>query len=292
MIGHSIKEVVKNMYQFRVRTGSLESFNLETKHYRRHNHKLFINNLVFLYFPHYLFLTGFDQPSNQVYTYDLKNAEVNRLQDMIVPRKCHSLVHFNGEVLAIGGLSGIVKQNSCETYCQGSWELIAPMNVRRAYCSSITMPNGVYVFGDTIDRSIELYLNRKWSVLTVKLSHETANVGLLQASDDSIIVIGGGSALVGYSKQVDEVDFDLGILSEIGELGEEDSFKGFTASWNGKQFIIGNRGLYQYDGSLEVFKNRSLCRLCMRWECDGKCNFYRRKVALFLRFRAVKLHLL
>ena len=76
------------------------------------------------------------------------------------------------------------------------------MNKPRSNHSSIVFKNRIFVFGDTMDNSIEAWEGVKWKLMPQKLSGPTMNLGLFNRLDENILIIGGGGPALGMSKSV------------------------------------------------------------------------------------------
>lgn len=275
---HKPKEI------FRLFTGSLEIFSLVNYNYKKISHRLFLNNLVYIALAdNWLFLSGFDAPSFRVYLFNTETQKIWRTPDMLTERKYHSLVKHGASIYAIGGIAGVNKQKSCEVFDGKSWEAIAPMNSPRASCSAVSVKSCIFVFGDTIENTVEVYREKEWEKLTVKLPGANMNLCIVPVSGDRVLIVGGGSKLTGMSNSVHLFSTQDNCFEFAGRIRSPDAFRANAVKFQDTFWAVGLKGVYRFGSSWEVKDNSVFCKLCERWVCEGDCFWLRRRNLLFLK---------
>ncbi|CAD8191375.1 unnamed protein product [Paramecium octaurelia] len=175
---------------------------------------------------------NYQEVSNNVYRYNVDENIFRNLPSMNIPRYTHQLIYnkYDQKLYALGGRSygqgseGILNSCECYDFQKGKWEMIAPMNCRRATFFSILFEQKIYVFGGYTDvrkrsKKIEKYENNQWVLLKLKL-HYGIEQGVLYQNDKKELFILGGQSAEGIIDRHQVVDFTKQI-SYIGKTNNQ-----------------------------------------------------------------------
>ena len=160
----------------------------------------------------------------------------------------------NQEILLCGGKH---HGNTCMEMKQNNWEIHSKLNEERNYAASVSMPNGVFIFGGTGSDGLEPKNSWEWLPRNTKVWRKggfLASVGFSQgcavkASDNEIVLIGGM-----YSKKtvVRYIDFNLMVhldnILKVGRWGHS------CVSFNDKIIVSGGYNSDGYLRSVEVLE--------------------------------------
>ncbi|CAD8089181.1 unnamed protein product [Paramecium primaurelia] len=166
---------------------------------------------------------NYQEVSNNVYRYNVDENIFRNLPSMNIPRYTHQLIYnkYDQKLYAMGGRSygqgseGILNSCECYDFQKGKWEMIAPMNCRRATFFAILYEQKIYAFGGYTDvrkrsKKIEKFENQKWVLLNLKLHYGIEQGVLYQNEKKELFILGGQSAegiidrhqVIDFTKQI------------------------------------------------------------------------------------------
>jgi hypothetical protein len=205
-----------------------------------------------------IMITGGDRYSMSAWLFDPQSDELKSLPDMLEPRRSHSLVQFEGQVLAIGGYNGRLYLDTVETWDGQVWTLHSQLQEQRFRHTSIVTKAVYVLYGyNRIDQlnSVEQYRDSTWITLPYRLTERMYGVGLIHFADDTILLI-GGREYHNFKRGISKLCLKTGHIEKVGDLQVQDHF--YTTGVNlRKEFLItGAKGLHRISKDFECTYTR------------------------------------
>ncbi|CAD8126653.1 unnamed protein product [Paramecium sonneborni] len=219
---------------------------------------------------------NYQEVSKNVYRYNVDENIFRNLPQMNIARYTHQLMYnkYDSKLYALGGRSygqgseGILNSCECYDFQKGKWEMIAPMNFKRATFFSILYEQKIYVFGGYTDvrkrsKKIEKLENQKWVLLNVKLQYGVEQGVLYQNQQKELFILGGQSVdgiidkhqVIDFNKQISYISKTYNQKPRVLQKGTQ--IDNLSIQFFGSETLSIERGEIS-NLELKIYKGNSL----------------------------------